>query len=35
MILGVFLLGIALGAIIFNLVRSRIGDPLRFLAGGS
>ena len=33
MILGVFLLGIALGAIIFNLVRSRIGDPLRFLAG--
>ena len=33
MILGVFLIGIALGAIIFNLVRSRIGDPLRFLAG--
>ena len=33
MILGVFLLGIALGAVIFNLVRSRIGDPLRFLAG--
>jgi spermidine synthase len=33
MILGVFLIGIALGAIIFNLVRTRIGDPLRFLAG--
>ena len=33
MILGVFLIGIALGAVIFNLVRSRIGDPLRFLAG--
>ena len=33
MILGVFLTGIALGAIIFNLLRSRIGNPIRFLAG--
>jgi spermidine synthase len=33
MILGVFLVGIALGAVIFNLVRSRIGNPIRFLAG--
>ena len=33
MILGVFLVGIALGAVIFNLLRSRIGNPIRFLAG--
>ena len=33
MILGVFLTGIALGAVIFNLLRSRIGNPIRFLAG--
>jgi spermidine synthase len=33
MILGVFLIGIAVGAVIFNLVRGRLGDPLRFLAG--
>jgi spermidine synthase len=33
MILGVFLIGIALGAVIFNLLRSRIGNPIRFLAG--
>jgi predicted membrane-bound spermidine synthase len=33
MILGVFLIGIALGAVIFNVVRGRIGDPIRFLAG--
>ena len=31
-ILGVFLIGLALGALVFNLVRSRIGDPVRFLA---
>jgi spermidine synthase len=33
MILGVFLIGIALGAVTFNLVRGRIGNPIRFLAG--
>jgi spermidine synthase len=33
MILGVFLIGIALGAVIFNLLRGRIGNPIRFLAG--
>ncbi len=32
MILGVFLIGIALGAVLFNLVRRRIGDPVRLLA---
>ena len=32
MILAVFLIGIALGAVVFNLVRGRIGDPVRFLA---
>ena len=32
MILGVFLIGIALGAMLFNLVRPRIGDPVRLLA---
>ena len=32
MILAVFLLGIALGAVVFNLVRRRIGDPVRVLA---
>ena len=31
-ILGVFLVGLALGALLFNLVRPRIGDPVRFLA---
>ena len=31
-ILGVFLVGLAVGALVFNLVRSRIGDPVRFLA---
>jgi spermidine synthase len=31
-ILAVFLLGIALGALLFNLVRPRIGDPVRLLA---
>ena len=31
-ILGVFLIGLAIGALVFNLVRSRIGDPVRFLA---
>ncbi len=32
MILAVFLVGIALGAVVFNLVRPRIGDPVRLLA---
>jgi spermidine synthase len=31
-ILAVFLLGLALGALLFNLVRPRIGDPVRLLA---
>jgi spermidine synthase len=32
-ILAIFLLGIALGAMIFNVVRPRLRDPLRLLAG--
>ena len=32
-ILTTFLIGLALGAVIFAAVRSRIGDPLRLLAG--
>ena len=32
MILAVFLLGIALGAVLFNVVRRRMGDPVRVLA---
>ena len=31
-ILGVFLIGIAVGALLFNLIRPRMGDPVRFLA---
>jgi spermidine synthase len=33
MILAIFLVGIALGAVAFNVIRTRIGDPVRFLAG--
>ncbi len=32
LILGVFLTGIALGAVVFNLVRPRISDPVRVLS---
>lgn len=32
-ILTTFLIGLALGAVVFSLVRTRIGDPLRLLAG--
>ncbi len=32
-ILTIFLVGLALGALVFATVRSRIGDPLRLLAG--
>jgi spermidine synthase len=32
LILATFLIGIALGAAIFNVIRSRIGDPVRLLA---
>ena len=32
-ILSTFLIGLALGALIFSTVRSRIGDPIRLLAG--
>jgi spermidine synthase len=31
-ILALFLIGIAVGAAIFNVIRGRIGDPVRFLA---
>jgi spermidine synthase len=31
-ILAIFLSGIAIGAVLFNLLRSRLGDPLRLLA---
>ncbi|MFL5647725.1 MAG: fused MFS/spermidine synthase [Chloroflexota bacterium] len=31
-ILALFLIGIAVGAAIFNLIRGRMGDPVRFLA---
>ena len=31
-ILGVFLIGLAVGAVLFNLIRPRIGDPVRLLA---
>ena len=31
-ILGVFLIGLAIGALLFNFVRPRIGDPVRLLA---
>ncbi len=31
-ILGVFLIGLALGALLFNIIRPRIGDPVRLLA---
>jgi spermidine synthase len=33
MILAIFLAGIALGAVVFSLVRSRLRDPVSFLAG--
>ena len=32
-ILAIFLVGLAVGALVFNTVRSRIGDPVRLLAG--
>jgi spermidine synthase len=32
-ILGVFLIGLAIGALLFNLIRPRITDPIRLLAG--
>jgi spermidine synthase len=31
-ILGVFLIGLAIGALLFNLIRPRLRDPIRFLA---
>ena len=33
MILAFFLMGLAVGALMFNVVRPRIGDPVRLLAG--
>ena len=31
-ILAVFLIGLALGALLFNIIRPRISDPVRLLA---